>query len=164
MNGLRSERRLLGLALWIGLCFGAAALGSWLGGDGLQSFYPSLRKPTWTPPGWLFGPVWTLLYILMGVAAWRIWSQFGWRGARVPLTLFLVQLVLNALWTPAFFGLRRPDLGLVVILLLWAVLAATTIAFGRSDRRAGLLLLPYLAWVSFAAVLNFELWRLNTVG
>ena len=162
MTGLGSERRLLGLALWIGVCFSAAAVGNWLGGGGIDDWYPSLVKPSWTPPGWIFGPVWTVLYILMGVAAWRIWYRFRWRGARVPLTLFGIQLVLNALWTPAFFGLQSPLLGLVVILLLWAVLTATTIAFGRSDRPAGLMLLPYLAWVSFATILNFELWRLNS--
>ncbi len=162
MDGLRSERRLFALLLWIGICFLPAAFGAWLGKSGLDTWYPSLTKPTWTPPGWLFGPVWTLLYFLMGVAVWRIWVRFGWAGARVPLTLFLVQLVLNALWTPAFFGLQRPGLGLVVILQLWIVLVATVIAFGRCDRPAGLLLLPYLAWVSFAALLNFELWRLNS--
>lgn len=164
MDGLRSERRLLGLALWIGVSFLAAAVGNLLGGSGISTWYPSLSKPPWTPPGWLFGPVWTLLYILMGVAAWRIWVRFGWKGARVPLTLFSIQLVLNALWTPAFFGLQSPGLGLIVILQLWMVLVATTISFGRCDRPAGLLLLPYLAWVSFATLLNFELWRLNPTG
>ena len=152
----------VGLVVAILICFAAAGLGSLVTTPQIPNWYADLAKPAWTPPGWIFGPVWTVLYILMGVAAWRIWYRFRWRGARVPLTLFGIQLVLNALWTPAFFGLQSPLLGLVVILLLWAVLTATTIAYGRSDRPAGLMLLPYLAWVSFATILNFELWRLNS--
>ena len=161
MDTIHRERRLFALAVWIGICFLAAAVGNWATGDAITTWYPSLAKPSWTPPNWLFGPVWTALFIMMGVAAWWIWVQFGWRGGRVPLTLFLMQLGLNAYWSRAFFGLRQPGYGLFVILLLWMVLTVTTIAFGRADRRAGLLLLPYLAWVTFAAALNFELWRLN---
>lgn len=140
------------------LCFLAPALGAFTGPDG---WYASLHKPSWNPPGWVFGPVWTLLYTMMAVAAWLVWRRGGLRQQRWPLSLFLAQLVLNAAWTPLFFGLHRPGLALVDIVLLWLALVATITAFRRVHRGAGWLLVPYLAWVSFAAVLNFVLWRMN---
>lgn len=151
-------RSVAGLAGWVVLCFLAPALGAFTGPDG---WYASLHKPSWNPPGWVFGPVWTLLYTMMAVAAWLVWRRGGLRQQRWPLSLFLAQLVLNAAWTPLFFGLHRPGLALVDIVLLWLALVATITAFRRVHRGAGWLLVPYLAWVSFAAVLNFVLWRMN---
>jgi tryptophan-rich sensory protein len=124
-------------------------------------WYASLKKPSWNPPGWVFGPVWTTLYVMMAVAAWLVWKRGGFSSQRPALVLFLAQLALNAAWTPLFFGLHRPGLAFAEILLLWLAIAAALAAFRPVSRAAAWLLTPYLAWVSFAAVLNFALWRLN---
>lgn len=149
---------LLGFAAWLLVCFAAPALGAWARPG---EWYLGLQKPSWNPPAWLFAPVWTLLYLLMAVAAWLVWRRGGWRQQRRPLTLFVTQLALNALWTPLFFGLHRPDWAFVTIVLLWLAISATIVAFARIQRAAAALLAPYLAWVSFATCLNFALWRLN---
>jgi benzodiazapine receptor len=146
------------LAGWILLSFAAALPGAWFMPG---AWYDGIRKPSWNPPGWIFGPVWSTLYTLMGVAAWRVWRKGGFAGQRHALTLFLVQLSLNALWTPLFFGAHLMGTALAEILCLWIAIFLTTWAFSRADRTAGALLLPYLAWVSFAAFLNFTLWNLN---
>jgi tryptophan-rich sensory protein len=151
-------RRLLALAGWVLLCFAAASLGG-LFGPG--EWYGALKKPSWNPPGWIFGPVWSALYTMMALAAWLVWRQGGWVQERRPLLIFLAQLALNALWTPLFFGWQWPGVAFVEIVLLWLAIAATLAAFYRVSRVAAWLLVPYLAWVSFAAVLNFTLWRLN---
>jgi tryptophan-rich sensory protein len=148
-----------GLAVWLLVCFLPAVLGSaWGPGE----WYAQLRKPSWNPPGWVFGPVWTALYTSMAVAVWMVWRRVQGRERRLPCGLFLAQLALNALWTPLFFGLHRPDLALVNIVLLWFAIIATSAAFWRVHRLAALLLVPYLMWVSFATFLNFTLWRLNS--
>jgi translocator protein len=152
-------RRLLALVGWLLLCFAAASMGGFFGPG---EWYASLRKPSWNPPGWVFGPVWTALYAMMAVAAWLVWRRGGWSAQRRPLIFFLVQLALNALWTPLFFGLQRPGLAFAEIVLLWLAIAATLTVFRPVSRAAAWLLAPYLAWVSFAAVLNFTLWRLNS--
>ncbi len=126
-----------------------------------DAWYAALRKPSWNPPGWVFGPVWTVLYTMMAVSAWMVWRRGGWRVQRGLLMMFLVQLALNAAWTPLFFGLHRPGLALVDIVLLWIAIAMTVSSFKQVHRRAAWMLLPYLAWVSFATVLNFTLWRMN---
>lgn len=150
--------RLLALAGWLLICFAAASMGAlFVPGE----WYSALNKPSWNPPGWIFGPVWTLLYTMMAVAAWLVWRQGGWNKQRKPLLMFLVQLALNALWTPLFFGLHRPGLAFAGIVLLWLAIVATVAIFRTLDRIATLLLVPYLGWVSFAAALNFTLWRLN---
>ena len=152
------SRAVLGLCGWLLACFAAASLGAlFMPGE----WYETLRKPAWNPPGWLFGPVWSALYTMMAVAAWQVWKRGGFVAQRRPLTLFLAQLVLNAAWTPLFFGLHRPGLAFAEILLLWLAIAATLVAFWPVSRTAAGLLAPYLAWVSFAAVLNGTLWRLN---
>jgi benzodiazapine receptor len=149
----------MALAGWIAGCFGASAIGAFfMPGE----WYAQLEKPDWNPPNWVFGPVWTLLYILMAVAAWKVWKHGGFRSQRRPLSLFLAQLALNAAWSPIFFGLKEPGVAFVEILLLWAVIVGTVIAFWRVNRPAAGLLIPYLAWVSFASVLNFALWRMNS--
>ena len=154
-------RQALGLLGWLALCYGAAALGGLFTASSVQDWYPSLARPAWTPPSWLFGPVWTVLYGLMAVAAWLVWRGRGWGGARGPLGLFLLQLVLNVLWSLVFFGLRLPGAAFAEIVLLWLAILVTMIAFWRIRGLAGGLLLPYLLWVSFAAALNFALWRMN---
>lgn len=153
--------QVVGLVAAIALCFGAAALGSLATAQSVDTWYAALRKPAWTPPGWVFGPVWTALYLMMAVAAWRVWLAGPWRRTAGPLGLFAVQLVLNVLWSVLFFGLQTPGAALVEIVVLWAAILATTIAFFRYSRSAGALMIPYLAWVSLAVTLNFELWRLN---
>ncbi len=152
-------RPLLGLAGWIILCFSAPALGAFAKPD---TWYAALKKPSWNPPGWVFGPVWTFLYMAMAVAAWLVWRQGGVRMQRGPLLRFVVQLALNAAWTPLFFGLHRPDLALIDIVLLWIAISATIAVFRKISKTAAWLLVPYLAWVSFATVLNFVLWRMNS--
>lgn len=151
-------RSLLALVGWLLLTFLAPAAGAWTTSP---AWYAELMKPSWSPPASLFGPVWTLLYVLMAVAAWLVWREGGWARQRRPLTLYLVQLVLNAAWTPIFFGLRQPGWALIEIIVLWLAILATMLAFARAQRIAAFLLVPYLAWVSFAAFLNFTLWRLN---
>jgi translocator protein len=127
-----------------------------------DAWYAELAKPSWNPPSWVFGPVWTLLYIAMGVAAFLVWREVGWRAARVPLGLFGAQLLVNLAWSPIFFGLHQTGWALVHIIFLLTLIVTTIVAFWRVNRWAGLLLLPYLAWVSFATALNAELWRLNS--
>ncbi len=153
--------RVLGLAVAIAVCFGAAALGSLATAQAVDTWYPALRKPPWTPPSWVFGPVWTVLYLMMAIAAWRVWLAAPWRQTAWPLGLFAVQLALNVLWSVLFFGVQMPGAALVEIVVLWAAILATTIAFFRHSRLAAGLMIPYLAWVSYAITLNFEFWRLN---
>jgi translocator protein len=149
---------MLGLAGWLAACFAAAAFGGFfMPGD----WYASLRKPSWNPPGWIFGPVWTALYSMMAVSAWLVWKRGGFIAQRRPLGFFIIQLILNAAWTPLFFGLHKPGWAFAEIVLLWLAIAATMLSFRREHRLAGWLLAPYLAWVTFAAVLNFTLWRMN---
>ena len=144
---------------WLLVCFAAASLGAvFMPGE----WYAALKKPTCNPPGWIFGPVWTALYTMMAVAAWLAWKRGGFASQRQPLTIFLVQLALNAAWTPLFFGLHWPGVAFAEIVLLLLAIAATIAAFRPVSRVAAWLLAPYLAWVSFAAVLNFTLWRLNS--
>lgn len=122
------------------------------------AWYAALEKPFFNPPNWVFAPVWSILYILMAVAAWRIWRRCGFDTA---IVLWAIQLVLNGLWSWFFFGLHRTGLGLVDIAVLFVVIALTTILFMRRDRVAGYLMVPYLAWVAFASILNLSLWLLN---
>lgn len=160
MHTVKDRRRLIGLAVWLAISYLAAALGAIASVDA-GGFYAQLVRPDWAPPGWVFGPVWTALYLMMAVAAWRVWLAGPWRRTARPLGLFAVQLVLNVLWSVLFFGLQTPGAALVEIVVLWAAILATTIAFFRHSRSAGALMIPYLAWVSLAVTLNFELWRLN---
>ena len=153
-----STRSALALAGWLVLSFSAAAIGGFFMPG---SWYATLKKPSWNPPNWIFGPVWTGLYTTMAIAAWLVWKRGGFAGQRVALSLFLAQLLFNALWSPLFFGLRHPALAFADIVLLWLALLGTVAAFWSVRPIAGALLLPYLAWVTFASALNFALWRLN---
>lgn len=160
MPSMKTSRQLLGLAGWLLLAFAVAALGG-LASVHAASYYGSLAQPSWAPPAWLFGPVWSALYLLMGIAAWLVWRCGGWSGASAALVLFVAQLALNALWSWLFFAWHQGALAFVDIVLLWLAIVATTIAFWRHSALAGALLLPYLAWVSFAGVLCFTVWRMN---
>ncbi len=153
----------LTLAGFLVLCFAAAGLGSLFTSRSVRSWYPGLRKPTGTPPSSWFGPVWSALYFLMALAAWIIYMQRGWDGARAALSLFLIQLALNVTWSAIFFGMRAPRAAFAEILVLWISIAATLVAFWKISMLAGLLLFPYLLWVTFAAFLNLGIWRLNRV-
>lgn len=154
------NRQWMGLAGWLLASFAAAAVGGVASGNA-AGFYQQLAKPAWAPPPWLFGPVWSVLYLLMGIAAWLVWRERGFAGARAALTLFVAQLAANALWTWLFFAWRRGALAFGEILLLWLLIAATIAAFWRVRPVAGALLLPYLLWVSFATALTFAVWRMN---
>ena len=153
---------ILGLAVALTVSLGTGLVGGLATASSVTTWYTTLAKPAWTPPGWLFGPVWTLLYVLMGIAAWLVWRRAEEGRARCPLLLFALQLLLNAGWSFLFFGLRSPGLALIEILLLWIAIAATLWAFARVRGGAARLLVPYLAWVSFAAALNLAIWRMNT--
>lgn len=147
------------LAALLLLCLAVGAGAGWATSQSVSDWYPTLAKPWWNPPNWLFGPVWTALYILMAVAAWLVWKTP--RDTTGAMILFFSQLVLNFAWSFLFFGARSPWLGLLGIIFLWLALAATTWAFFNARRTAGLLMLPYLAWVSFAGLLNFTIWQIN---
>jgi tryptophan-rich sensory protein/membrane-associated phospholipid phosphatase len=149
-----------GLIGWLVVSFAAAAAGG-VASANAGAFYLQLARPGWAPPGWLFGPVWSVLYLMMGVAAWLVWKERGFGGARAALSLFLAQLAANALWTWLFFAWRQGALAFAEILVLWALIAATIAAFWQVRPAAGALLLPYLAWVTFASALCFAMWRLN---
>lgn len=149
------------LAGWLAASLSAGAIGGVATSSSVSVWYPTLAKPPWTPPPWLFGPVWTLLYVMMAVAAWLVWRTSGGRQRAVALGLFVAQLVLNATWSILFFGMRSPLLGLIDILLLWVLIGAVVVAFFRVAKVAGALMLPYWAWVSFAVALNLAIWRMN---
>jgi translocator protein len=151
-------RLALALAGWLVVTFAAAAMGGFfLPGE----WYARLQKPAWNPPNWIFGPVWTALYTIMAAAAWLVWKRGGFAGQRAALSLFLLQLLFNALWSPLFFGLHNPGLAFADLVLLWLALLAAAAAFWKTRWVAGALLLPYVAWVTFAGALNFAVWRLN---
>lgn len=150
----------LGLVTALFVTFLAAAAGG-LASVNAVTFYAQLAKPSWAPPGWLFGPVWSVLYTLMALAVWLVWREAGFQRARVALLLFVAQLVANALWSWLFFAWRFGSLAVLDIAVLWTLLAATLVAFWRIQRLAAVLLVPYLAWVSFAAALTLALWHAN---
>lgn len=144
------------------ICQGAGLMGSFFTAPAVKDWYPTLVKPSFNPPNWLFGPVWTTLFLLMGIALYLIWEKgLKEKKGKAVFDFFFLHLALNILWSALFFGLRNPLLGLVEIVVLWGVIAYLIKAFGRIDKRAGWLLVPYLAWVSFAAFLNFSIWKLN---
>lgn len=160
-----AERNNIGAGIAIAAATIAAPLVGTLGsGGGVTGWYESLQRPWFSPPGWLFGPVWTVLYIMMGVAAWIAYVGVRRGGGGRVLGVYFVQLALNAAWTPVFFGLRWPLGALVVIVLMWVMIGVTVWVFWSVRRVAGVLMLPYWAWVSFAAVLNGSLWWLNRGG
>ncbi|GAA2187117.1 TspO/MBR family protein [Micromonospora lupini] len=154
-SGRRSRLALAGFAAAV---FVAAAIGG-LGVQGTTDEYASLRQPGWAPPSWLFGPVWTVLYALIAVAGWLVWRRVGFSPA---LWAWTAQLVLNAIWTPLFFGAGQYGLAFAEIVLMWLAIGVTVALFSRVSRVATALLLPCWAWVTFAAALNLSIWQLNT--
>lgn len=140
------------------LCLGVSALAGFATVQSVNDWYPLLNKPSWTPPPWLFAPVWTVLYIVMAVAAWLVWKA---GNARTALMLFFGQLLLNLAWSFLFFGARSPVLGLIDSVLMWLAIAATIFAFAFRSRLAAFLMVPYLCWVSFATALNASIVMLN---
>lgn len=155
----RSKSPLLGLVGWILICFSAAFTGMLIRPD---EWYANLDKPSWNPPSWVFGPVWLTLYFMMAFSVWMVWKRGGWGEQRKPLICFVTQLVLNAAWTPLFFGLHKPELALINILLLGLAIIITMITFWRVNSTAAYLLAPYLVWVGFASYLNYTLWVMNS--
>jgi len=153
-------RSVLGLGGWLLLVALAAALGGLASADA-PTFYAALDRPGWAPPAWLFGPVWSALYLLMGIAAWLVWRIGGWQAVLIPLTLFIVQLAFNALWSWLFFTWHSGLWSVIEIAVLWVLILITVVCFWRRHPLAGALLLPYLAWVSFASVLAWTLWQRN---
>ena len=155
-------KRYVALAIFVLLPLAAGGLGSIATARSVAEWYPLLVKPWWNPPSWVFGPVWTVLYIFMGVAAWRVWCSAGSFGsARSAMILFLLQLALNAAWSWLFFGFRMPGAALAELLLLWVFIVATIRTFFVYDLVAAWMMVPYLAWVSFAGALNAAIWILN---
>ena len=158
----RSRRHdVLGLLAFLAVCLAVSALGAAATATSVGSWYQALQKPSFNPPDWIFAPVWTTLYLMMAVAGWRVWRLNGLSGARTALVLFALQLALNLAWSYLFFGFRLIGPALVEVVVLLAAIVATAVAFWRHDRLAGLLMVPYAAWVGFATVLNAALWHLN---
>jgi translocator protein len=160
MDRMPWSKQLLGLAAWLAVTFAAAAIGS-VASVNAGPFYQQLTRPDWAPPAAVFGPAWTSLYTLMGIAAWLVWRTGGLGAARTPLVLYLVQLGFNALWSWLFFTWRLGALAFAEILLLWVLIVATIVTFWRVRPLAAALLVPYLLWVSFASALSYAIWQLN---
>lgn len=150
-----------GFVAWFVLVFAAAAVGGYATGTSVGDWYQHIAKPAWTPPDWIFGPVWTTLYALMAVAAWLVWRGGGFAVAGRALGLFVLQLAFNTAWSAVFFGLQRPDLAAIEVVALWLAILATIVAFWRHSIFAAALLIPYLLWVSYAAALNMAIAYLN---
>ncbi len=142
------------------LCFGAAAIGQHFTLPSIPSWYAQIEKPSFNPPNWIFGPVWTFLYFTMAISAWWIWKKVGF--SFLATLVFLLQLSLNVLWSVFFFGWHRPDLALINIFFLWFSIGLTLFVFYKIDKKAGLILIFYWIWVSFAALLNYSIWKLNS--
>ena len=161
-NLIGPARSALALLAFVAVCATAALVGSAFTEPSIPEWYGSLVKPSFTPPSWLFGPVWSVLYFAMAIAGWLVWRRQRESSTTLPLVLFGGQLLLNVLWSVLFFGLQAPGIALIEILTLWVMILATLLSFWRISPIAGWLFVPYLAWVSFASILNFEIWRLNS--
>lgn len=147
-----------GLMGWLALCFAAGLFGSYFDPG---SWYEALNKPSWTPPNWVFPVVWPILYAMMGIAAWLVWRDYGFKDASSQLRWFLLQLGLNAAWSWIFFGRQSISMGLAEILLLWIAIFFTIILFWDKRKSAAWLMIPYLLWITYASALNFSIWQLN---
>lgn len=160
MRTLSSRIQIIGLPAWLAVCFAAAGIGA-VASVQAGAFYARLARPDWAPPASVFGPVWTVLYALMGIAAWLVWRERGFVAARPALGLFLAQLAVNALWSWLFFAWHLGGAAFFDILLLWLLIVATIAGFWQVRLLAAVLMAPYLAWVSFAAALNLAVWQMN---
>jgi len=157
-----SDDRWLMFLFFLLLCYSAAVLGSIWSSSSVGTWYADLKKPSFNPPNWIFGPVWSVLYFLLALSAWLVWRRADWGGARLALTLFFAQLALNVAWLALFFGLRRLGMALVEIVFLLSTIVATARAFRAVSALAFWLLVPYALWVAFATLLNFKIWQLNS--
>ncbi|MGL4380544.1 MAG: TspO/MBR family protein [Vibrio sp.] len=157
---MTKQQKVVGFLVWVVLCFGASALGA-VASIHAKLFYAQLIRPDWAPPGWIFAPVWTLLFAMMAIAIWRVWSLLPPKQSRLAVGLFICQLAFNALWSWLFFAWQSGGWALVDILLLWGLILSCVVIFWRTSKLAALLLVPYLLWVSFAGVLNYALWQMN---
>ncbi len=155
------KQRFLGVLIAVLVTLCAGLVGNLLGADAIATWYASLEKPSWNPPNWIFGPVWTILYVLMGIAAYLVWEKTKDSSRRAALVVYGVQLFLNALWSIIFFTFKQPAIAFGEIVIMWITILATIILFWRIRPLAAALLLPYIAWVTFASVLNFAVWQLN---
>lgn len=158
MSGKRSA---IGLVVFLAVTFLAAAIGSVFSVSAVPGWYQTLARPSWTPPDWVFGPVWTLLYAMMAVAAWLVWRRADGAAVTRPMGVYGVQLFLNAAWAVLFFGLHLTGTAMLDLVALWAMILVTTVVFWRRSPAAGALFLPYLAWVTYAGTLNLGFWWLN---
>jgi len=157
---LSKKQQIIGLIICLVISFVVAAAGA-VASIQAAEFYANMLQPQWSPPGWVFGPVWTVLYGMMALAAWLVWRLDGFIAARVALSLYLLQLVFNVLWSWLFFAWHLGALAFIDIVLLWVSILFTILSFRHHSKLAMYLLVPYLLWVSFAAVLNFSMWQLN---
>ena len=155
-----TKQQIWGLIGWLGITFIAAAVGAAATVDA-PSFYQTLNLPSWAPASSVFAPVWTLLYLMMGIAAWLVWRQAGFNNARTALTLYIMQLIFNALWSWTFFTWHQGSFSFMVIVFLWLLVAATLYQFWKINRSAGVLLMPYLLWLTYAGALNLVVWQMN---
>jgi len=158
MQNATNKTEWIAIILFLIVCFAVAGIGSFATTPEIPTWYAKLKKPSWNPPNWLFGPVWTTLYAAMAVAAWLVWKRAGWQ---VALTLFAIQLALNLAWSFIFFRFHNPGWAFAEIVLLWIAIAATAISFAPVSKVAAVLFVPYLVWVTYAAALNFSIWKLN---
>jgi benzodiazapine receptor len=154
------KQSLVKLIISLLACFSAAAIGAYFTFPEIKGWYTQIHKPAWNPPNYLFGPVWTTLYTMMAIALWLVWTKAA-RTIKLPVTIFIVQLILNAVWSIIFFNLHNISLALIDISLLFLAIIATIIAFWKVNKVAGALLIPYLVWVGIAAFLNYTIFRLN---
>jgi len=155
------EPNYLVLAGFVAACFATASTGAMFSPD---EWYERLKKPSWQPPGWLFGPVWMVLYSMIAISGWLVWGAGPWEATLLALIVFAVQLVLNALWSYLFFGKHRPDLALIDVVALLASVLAMIVLFASLHSTAALMLVPYAMWVTFAMILNYTIVRLNPAG
>ena len=158
---MNDTRRGVGLILFIVGCLAAGGLGSIATATEIKDWYPTIAKPSWNPPDAVFAPVWTTLFVMMGIAAWLVWKPEGWKAAQLPLSLFGIQLLLNVAWSWIFFAQHEIGWAFLEIIILWLAIVATTLSFFRTSFLAGILMVPYLGWVTFASCLNFAIWQLN---
>ncbi len=149
------------LILFILICQSVGIIGATFTMSSLDNWYRTIQKPSWNPPDWIFGPVWTTLYAIMGFSMWTIWKNRATQKISWCIIIFIIQLLLNGIWTPLFFGLKNPALALIDIMFLFSAIIATIIIFYKVNRLASLILIPYLLWVGFATILNYHLWKLN---
>ena len=160
-NEKSQGRSIAGLLVFLVICLGVGGLGGIATAPEIKGWYATLTKPSWNPPNWIFGPMWTTLFVMMAVSAWLVWKRPGIKLNSLPMILFAIQLVLNSAWSWIFFNLHMIGAAFAELCVLWVAIAVTMYIFFKHSKLAGGLMIPYLAWVTFAGCLNFAIWRLN---